>query len=74
MKPFLIVTKEGNTFSCRRKGDCGMCIVGRGKSVTEAVGDWCIYSGKIQVQCQPPELLNEFSITQAVGFDPAPRR
>ncbi len=74
MKPQLIVTKEGSTFECMRRGDCGMFIVGKGKSVTEAVGDWCIFSGKVEVLCQPPELLEQFSVQEAAGLSPAPRR
>ena len=70
----LIVTKEGTRFRCVRQGDCGMCIVGDGLSVLEVVGSWCIYSGLIQVVCQPPSLLQQFGVQQAMGYYPAPHR
>lgn len=70
----LIVSKKGTRFWCIREGDCGMCIVGDGLSVLEAVGSWCIYSGQVQVMCQPPELLEQFGIQEATGHYPAPHR
>ncbi len=70
----LIVTEEDGRFKCVKKGDCGMCIVGDGLSVLEAVGSWCIYSGKVKVLCQPPELLEKFSVHKTTGYDPIPRR
>jgi len=70
----LIVTKEGTRFECVREGDCEMCIVGDGLSVLEAVGSWCIYSGVVQVVCQPPRLLEQFGIEKAMGHYPAPHR
>lgn len=74
MTPLLIVTKRGDRFECVKKGDCGMAIVGDGISVLEAVGSWCIYSGRVQVVCQPAEVLEQFGVQEAMGHYPAPHR
>ena len=61
-------------FVCKRDEECGACI-GRGASVAEAVGLWAINSQAVQVVCDPPALLNEFSVAndyQELEFDSAP--
>ena len=72
MTPDLIVTQNrfGGEFECIEKGATGSPIVGRGASVVEAVGHWAIYSSTVHIVCDPPELLEKFTI----GFNAAPER
>ncbi len=69
MTPRLIVTRNGDVFVCEKEGDTGWPISGRGASVLEAVGSWCIYSGLVEVRCDPPEVLQSFTV---VGLRHAP--
>jgi hypothetical protein len=72
----IIVTydRSRELFLAQREGDIGMCIVGEGKSVAEAVGDWCIFSGKIQVKCDPDGLKEKYQAESVSEYKPFPRR
>lgn len=74
--PFLVVEfDEGsNQFTCRRKGDTGMCIEGRGLSVAEAVGLWAIYSQTVGTVCDPPSLLDQFQLWSSKPKNKLPRK
>ena len=64
-------------FSCTRNGDAGACIMGRGVSVLEAVGEWAIQSGIVTIKCSPPALLREYAIAtdyKDLKFDKSPCR
>jgi hypothetical protein len=78
MKPKkVIVTNKDGDFECAEEGATGMCIVGRGASVTEAVGMWAIYSRLLEVRCDPPEVLQEFRVNMNysdLSFSPPPKR
>lgn len=73
----LVVTKtEDGWFECKREGDIGSYICGRGASPLEAIGSWCIYSRTVEARCDPPSLLNEFQVHSHVKprLSPAPTR
>lgn len=76
--PMLIVTqKNDGSFECYRDGDVGSHAVGRGASVLEAVGSWCIYSAVVTVTCQPPAILREFGVDmkyEDIEFKACPKR
>ncbi len=60
----LIVTQnDKGRFECRREGSTGMRIVGDGASVLEAVGDWVTYSQTVEIRCEPPNVLQLFSVS-----------
>lgn len=62
--PELIVTQnEDGRFECVQKGATGAATCGRGASVLEAVGSWCIYSQTVRVVCDPMELLLKFAVS-----------
>lgn len=64
MRNKLVITQENNgRFLCIEEDAIGACIQGRGSSVLEAVGSWVIYSQVVNIRCDPPAVLNEFSIT-----------
>ncbi len=74
MKP-LIVEEENGGIICYRDGDTGMHVEGRGSSVLEAIGSWCLYSGLIKARCDPPQLLEtRFSTVDVLTFEGAPKR
>lgn len=52
----LIITEEYGMLTAQKEGDTGMCILGRGLTVLEAIGSWVLYSGKVEVICDPPHL------------------
>ena len=73
----LIVTKAKNgRFECVKEGETGACIQGRGVSVLEAVGSWAVYSQTVQIRCDPPKLLDKFSVSPntVIEFLQAPSR
>ena len=70
----LIVQEEGDQIVCHREGDVGMYIEGRGSTVAEAVGMWCIYSTMVTIRCDPPELLDRFRAKKVKKFIPVDKR
>ncbi len=73
----LIVTKSGEEFVCNEQNAVGAYLEGRGASVLEAVGSWAVYSSTVKICCDPPELLQEFSVdlySSSVCHNSAPER
>ena len=60
-----VIQKKDGTMECYPEGATGSPIVGRGMSVIEAVGDWCIHSAHCQVTCNPPAILHEYRVALA---------
>lgn len=59
-RPLLIVKQtENGEIEAYRDGDTGMYVVGRGATVAEAVGMWCIYSQRVTALCYPDPTLIE---------------
>lgn len=59
----LIITQDAEgRFEAAEENKPGMQIVGRGASVLEAVGDFCLHAQLVQIRCNPPTLLNEYAI------------
>ena len=59
----LIVTEEpGNVMQCVEEHACGSPTVGRGSTVAEAVGDWAVQTGAVDIRCSPPELLKRYKM------------
>jgi hypothetical protein len=61
MKLIVTPTSDG-TLECTPEGATGSPVVGRGMSVTEAVGDWCIQSGAQEIVCVPASLLDYYRL------------
>ncbi len=70
----LVVKQYDNEFECWPQNPVGMCIVGRGKTVAEAVGDYCIFAELAEVTCDPPELLELYRAKKVKKFLPFPKR
>lgn len=77
MIPDLTVTQnEDGVFECVEVGVTGSPIVGRGASVVEATGNWAIYTATVHITCDPPKLLDYFTIkeSQKTFWNSAPKR
>jgi hypothetical protein len=78
--PKLIVKNPGFGYTDMMEacieGVPGSPVIGYGNTVCEAVGNWAIYSGDVQVVCDPPELLEKFTASPCcvTDFEPAPER
>ncbi len=74
----LIVTQDATgRFACGLGASPGTCIVGYGASVLEAVGEWVIQSQMVDIRCEPPAVLREYSVSndyQDLKFTKSPSR
>lgn len=57
--PKLTVTKDADGRFTADAGGPGAQIVGRGGSVLEAVGEYCLQKELVRAVCDPPELVDE---------------
>ena len=73
-KDTLIVGFKDESFECHKEGAVGMYNLGRGKTVAEAVGDYCIFSGTVRIRCDPPKLLKQYQAKKVKKFKPCPNR
>jgi len=62
MFKLLVTQDKAGQFECCRAGASGSPVCGRGKSVTEAVGDWAVQSAMVEIRCEPPVVLKEYRI------------
>ena len=70
----LIVALGDKALECYEEGSIGMYNMGCGKTIAEAVGDFCIFSGLVKVRCDPPELLKQYQAKKVKKFKTFPRR
>jgi len=60
----LVVLKDKHgRFECFDAGATGMYVVGRGASVLEAVGSWAIHTLTVEIKCDPPSVLDSYTIS-----------
>jgi len=76
-KQLRITQNKAGRFDCIQEGSCGSYVVGRGASVLEAVGSWAIYSRTVKITCEPPVVMQGFTIATGyidLEFEPPDKR
>lgn len=71
--PFLCITARGREFEASEVGDAGACIVGRGASVLEAMGEWALEKGYMQLATQLPGRCENYRVKPNSKVELEPR-